>query len=67
MDLEQTFTAVYAKTAFEVYAGYIEEIPQIDSVCHSLDEVKSELQLKLDNWKEETGINYQIREVYRNI
>jgi hypothetical protein len=66
MEFKRKYTAIYLKMPFPAYAGYIEEMPEIDSVCCSLEELKRELESKLDKWHYESGINYQISEVYRN-
>lgn len=66
MESRTTLTAIYLKTPYLVYAGYIQEIPEIDAVHHLLEEVKRELESKLYNWQSETGIDYRLMEENRN-
>lgn len=66
MTVQRTFTAIYMKMPYSVFGGYIQEMPQIDSVHPSLEEVKKEIESKLDKWHCEAKIGYLIKEVYRN-
>ncbi|MDO1444683.1 hypothetical protein Q0590_00395 [Rhodocytophaga aerolata] len=66
MESRYALTAIYLKTPYLAYAGYIQEIPEIDAVHYSLEEVKREIESKLDHWKSETGIDYRLMEENRN-